>query len=348
MNCSSYPECGGCTLLELNAEEELAWKQNFIENLLKLHEIPAHLGESFQVPLHSRRRASLSAKRTKKTIQVGFMAEKSHNIVPINECLIVKSEILDFLPFIEQIGKIVLSRSQIGKFHITQCENGFDLELENCKPIDRQARASIALAAQGYAIRRITQNDETIYFDEAPYVLMANLPIHIPPHGFLQASAEAEDYMRSMVNKILSPSKNIADLFSGIGTMGYGSQAAIAAYEGDKKLHNIHKENINRNQIHNMKAYNRDLFTNPLTEKELNAYDGIIIDPPRAGAQSQFQEIANASIKNIAAISCEPKTFMRDAKILINSGYQIKRLQIIDQFRYSQHIELFAHFQKFS
>ena len=95
-----------------------------------------------------------------------------------------------------------------------------------------------------------------------------------------------------------------------------------------------------------MEVQERDLFKTPLYPDELEGFDCVVFDPPRAGAKAQVEQIAAAGIPKVVAVSCNPVSFARDAEILINGGYTLKRLRPVDQFVFTPHLELAALFEK--
>jgi 23S rRNA (uracil1939-C5)-methyltransferase len=90
----------------------------------------------------------------------------------------------------------------------------------------------------------------------------------------------------------------------------------------------------------------RDLYRNPIDHTDLIKFNAAIIDPPRAGAEQQVLQLGQSNLSIIAMISCNPVTFARDARLLYETGFKIKWLEVVDQFRWSSHIEIVAHFCK--
>ena len=90
----------------------------------------------------------------------------------------------------------------------------------------------------------------------------------------------------------------------------------------------------------------RDLFRRPLLKHELDTFDAVVIDPPRAGAKTQCEQLAASKVGTVVSVSCNPATFARDARILIDGGYRLKSVTPIDQFLWSPHIELVAVFER--
>jgi len=99
-------------------------------------------------------------------------------------------------------------------------------------------------------------------------------------------------------------------------------------------------------RVKTVKTEIRDLFRRPLEPIELNRLDAVVIDPPRAGAKAQIAALAASTVSRIASVSCNPVTFARDAAVLVASGYSLEWVQVIDQFRWSAHVELVAAFSR--
>jgi len=96
--------------------------------------------------------------------------------------------------------------------------------------------------------------------------------------------------------------------------------------------------------LHRVRAEARDLFRRPLDASELKRFDAAVIDPPRAGAEAQVAQLAAAQVPAIAYVSCSPQSFARDAKVLLAAGYRMDPITVVDQFRWSTHVELATRF----
>lgn len=346
MTCQHFPQCGGCLHQDKTDEVQIKMKTDFFITNMRHNGIDAQISSFRQSTVGTRRRATLTAKRTKKTIQVGFLEMGSHNLIDIQECIVILPEIIALKPFALIITPMIASRSAHIKFHISACENGFDIFIENAKNVEPHVKAKIATHCPAHKVRRLTMNDEIIYQDEAPIVRMGAHLIEIPPHPFLQATIDCEEHLRSLTTKGVAAHKNIADLFAGLGTFSLNLEQNVTSFEGESELVASMQSNINRIGLHNIKAESRDLFRNPLVENELREFDAVIIDPPRTGAKAQCETLAKSDVSTIAFVSCDVKSFARDARILIDGGYKIKEIHLIDQFRFSNHLESFALFEK--
>ena len=90
----------------------------------------------------------------------------------------------------------------------------------------------------------------------------------------------------------------------------------------------------------------RDLFRRPLVASELSAFDAVIFDPPRQGAEAQARQLAASAVPLIVAVSCNASTFARDAALLVRGGYRLDEVTPIDQFRHTPHTELVARLSR--
>lgn len=250
----------------------------------------------------------------------GFYKKQSKDIVDIKSCPNLVSEINEV---ISAISKLKWSGS--GSVLITKCENGIDVAVESKVPyFSAEFRQSVEkLPAQ---IIRFTWNEKTIRKYAEPEVRFNDKIINYPPHAFLQPTIETEQILRDLVVENVGDAKHVADLFCGLGNFTFVTNATGFDIVGN--------------------GITRDLFKKPLTAKNLNQYDVVIMDPPRAGAQKQSKELAKSDVKKIIYVSCNPESFMKDMNVLINGGYKMTKAIPVDQFVGSSHWEIFSVFEK--
>jgi len=165
----------------------------------------------------------------------------------------------------------------------------------------------------------------------------------------LQATATGQDAIISCVLNYLKDCRHIADLFSGCGTYSFAlaSQAiSIEAFEVNEAMSlAAHNAATKHDLNHKIRTSTRDLFARPLKEHELNRFDAVVINPPRTGAQAQIKQLSShQKIHAICMVSCNPSTFERDAKQLLSAGYKLTSVTPIDQFYWSNHLELVGLF----
>lgn len=343
--CPHYNSCGGCSLMHASDPFVAQWKTDVITKALQAHNLPTPLRPIVTSAPKSRRRATLAGTRTKKGAMIGFHARKSGTIVPIRDCFLLEPALLDTIPALEEIVKLGASRSATLGLSVTLTETGIDLHVTGAKSLDGPLRAALPQVAPRFA--RLTWGDEPVYVEALPRLSLGSAQVVPPPGAFLQATKDGEAALQAAVAEATQGAKQIADLFSGIGTFALplAQTAPVHAVEAAPDLLDAldHATRFT-SDLKAITMEKRDLFRRPLLPDELKKFDAIVIDPPRAGAEAQTEQIAKAQVPLIAAVSCNPVTFARDAAILTNAGYLLDWVQPVDQFRWSPHVELAARF----
>jgi 23S rRNA (uracil1939-C5)-methyltransferase len=186
---------------------------------------------------------------------------------------------------------------------------------------------------------------EPVVVRRQPLLLMGGVRIEPPPGAFLQATQRAEQAMRAMVSEWTGDAPRLADLFAGLGALSLGRTGKLVLFESDRQA--IAAVALAARGLGGkVTAERRDLFRNPLTAAELDAFDAVLLDPPRAGAAAQSAELARAKVPRVVYGSCDPGSFARDARTLQDGGYRLEKLLPVDQFLWSPHIELIALFTR--
>ena len=345
--CKHYNTCGGCALQHAHGDFVADWKRAVVSEALAARGISVDVLGPETSPAHSRRRAAFTGRRTKKGAIVGFHGRASGQITGVPECQVLAPALVQALPHLEALVRLAASRNAEVKLQVTVGDTGVDLAVEGAKPLDGPMQAALAPFAANFA--RITWNGEVALQTSAPGVHFGAARVVPPPGAFLQATAAGEAALTQVVMETLRGARNILDLFSGCGTFTFPAAeiAPVHAVEGAQDLIDALDSAVRHTQ--GLKAITtevRDLFRNPLIPEDLALFDAAIVDPPRAGAEAQVRELTNAQISRIAMVSCNPVTFSRDVDILINAGYRLGPVQVVDQFRWSPHIELVAGLTK--
>jgi 23S rRNA (uracil1939-C5)-methyltransferase len=343
--CSHFKSCGGCALQHASDGFVADWKTEVIRTALKAHGIDAPLRPIATSPPQTRRRAVLSGRRTKKGALVGFHARKSDTIIALSECHLLAPELFACIPVLAEITKLGGSRSATLSFALTLTETGVDLQVRGGKPLDPNLQMALPQFRDRFV--RLSWEDEVVYMETTPILRFGAAAITPPPGAFLQATAHGEAALQGAVAEALAGATEVVDLFSGCGTFALplAGGTPVHAVEGESALL-VALDHAKRHAT-GLKAVtteSRDLFRNPLDADDLKRFDGVVIDPPRAGAEAQTRALAEAQIPRIAAVSCNPVTFARDAAMLIAAGYRLNWVQPVDQFRWSAHVELAASF----
>jgi 23S rRNA (uracil1939-C5)-methyltransferase len=341
--CPHYRSCGGCALMHASDGFVAGWKTRVIETALAAQGLKAPIRAMATSPPRSRRRATLAGRRTKKGALVGFHARRSDTIVPISECHVLDPGLVALLPTLQDLARIGGSRAGVLSFALTLADNGVDLRVSGGKPLNGPMRA--ALASFAGRLLRLTWEDEPIFAASLPRVRFSMTAVAPPPAAFLQATAQGEAALLSAVRESLNGAARVVDLFSGCGTFALplAENRPVHAVEDDAALlQALTHAARHAPGLRPVTTEMRDLFRRPLLPSELSGFDAVVIDPPRAGAEAQTRAIAEAQVPRIAAVSCNPATFARDAAILTGAGYRLNWVQPVDQFRWSTHVELAA------
>ena len=347
--CRHARTCGGCQLQHASDATVAQWKIEVVRSALAGQGLAGKVQGPVTSPPNARRRATLSARRTKGGALVGFHGRASDTLVEIPECQLLHPSLIAAFPGLGALVAAGGSRSAELSLQITVTKGGPDVVVTGGKPLDGDLRLDLARLVETHRFSRLTWGDETVALRDRPSQDVGTATV-IPPAGaFLQATAEGEAALLQAVRRALGPQKRTVDLFAGIGTFALplASGAEIHAVEGDKAM--VAALDLAARQtpgLHRVTTEARDLFRRPLEPDELKPYTGAVIDPPRAGAEAQTDRLARSAIPVIAAVSCNPVTFARDARTLVAAGYRLDWIEVVDQFRWSTHVELVARFSR--
>lgn len=349
-SCPHFGVCGGCKLQHMDKSAYLSWKRNRIVHCLQNVGIKTDVRSCLAINPGTRRRARLSARRSKKGVQFGYHGFRDSQIVAIGSCPILVPEIENHLEEIATLIAPLLSRRMEAKINVLSARNGLDIALED--PIDRldeRARALDAALAQKIGAIRISAAGELLFKIEDPFLEFAGLAVSAKTGHFLQATEPSERAMQEIVTKELKSCSELLDLFCGCGTftLPLALGAAVEGVDGDHAaLQTLMQGYSVAKGLRRITTTRRDLFRDPFSKQELNKFDGVVFDPPRAGARDQCMRLAQSDVPNILAVSCNPETFARDARLLVEGGYSLSYVQPIDQFLYAPHIELVGRFSR--
>ena len=347
--CRHFKTCGGCGLQHASDEFVSQWKMDVVAFALKAQNIDTDIAQIETSPSNSRRRATFSVRRTKKGASSGFHARGSDIIVEIPDCKLLDPAVLAGRKIVEEIAVISGSRKGELAITVTNSENGLDVFVTGGKPLDRQMLIDLAGFVADRGLARLAWDDEVVAEAHPAYQRFGKALVVPPPGAFLQATKEGEASLLAKVLESVRGAKRIADLFAGSGTFSLplAELGEVRAFESDPDMiRALDKGWRMATGLKSVSAEVKDLFRNPLMPDELEKFDAVVIDPPRAGAKAQVEHLANSRVPVIAFVSCNPVTFARDARTLIDGGYRIEEVSVVDQFRWSPHIEVVATFVK--
>ncbi|MCO6384368.1 class I SAM-dependent RNA methyltransferase [Oceanicola sp. 502str15] len=347
--CRHYKACGACAMQHASDSFVADWKTSVIAQGLSAQGLTTRIRPILTSPPASRRRATLHGRRTKKGAMVGFMARASDVLVDVPDCQVLHPAILAATSALEAFTRLTATRTAGVDLAVTVSEAGLDLRITGGRAADRGLLAELAQLAGQHGLARLTYGDEPIATREPPAQRFGPARVVPPPGAFLQATAHGEATLLAAVQEAIGPEQSlVADLFAGCGTFSLplARDVEVEAYEGDAALTAALDAGWRSTggTLRRTTAHTRDLFRQPLLPDELARYGAVVIDPPRAGAEAQHRALATSSVPRIAAVSCNPVTFARDARILTEGGYRLDWVQPVDQFRWSSHVELAAQF----
>lgn len=348
--CPHAKTCGGCQLQHAADALVAEFKQGVVRQALAQQGLEAPFrGPVVTSPPKSRRRATLSGRKTKGGALLGFHARGRDMIVAVPNCQLLHPDLMATLPALEVLVIFGGSRSTEQSLTVTRSLTGPDVAVTGGKPLDALQRMELARLAEQHGLARLSWDGEVVAQRAEPQIALGNARVGLPPGAFLQATEAGEAALLALVKAALGPQKRLADLFCGLGTFALplAAEAEVLACEGDAALTGALDRAARATPgLRRITVETRDLFRRPLEAEELKGLTGVVIDPPRAGAEAQAERLAASAVPVIAMVSCNPVTFARDARILTAGGYRLDWVQVVDQFRWSVHVELVARFTK--
>jgi 23S rRNA (uracil1939-C5)-methyltransferase len=347
--CRHYKACGGCQLQHASDSFVASWKQDIARTALAAQGLETEWRAIAISPPRSRRRATFAARRTKKGALAGFHGRSSDVITEIPDCHLLHPDLMEGIPVAEALALAGASRKGPLSVTVTTSENGLDIAVSGGKPLDGPLRIALVQLAESHDLARLAWDDETVAARRPPVQSFGGVSVVPPPGAFLQATQEGEAALVAAVLEIAEPGRRVVDLFAGCGTFSLplARFAEVHAVEGDRDMTRALDQGWRHGQnLKKLTTEARDLFRRPLMPDELRPFDIAVIDPPRAGAEAQVSEIAASGIARVAHVSCNPVSFARDAANLCRAGFSLDWVQVVDQFRWSVHIELVACFSR--
>ncbi len=348
--CRHFGTCGGCQLQQASDAAYATYLTDRIVEALKAQALPLpKLRTPHLSPPQTRRRASLIAERRGKSVMLGFSEAKSHRLVDLVECPVLHPQLFALIKPLRTLLASLLPARGRAQIRMTLADQGVDLLIAGIEAEGLAAVEAISTFAERHKLARFSLDEgygpSARYEPEPVTLTLGGVAVGLPEGAFLQATADGEAVLVSGVQEALAGCTHIADLFAGLGTFALALEGRVQAVEGARAAIMALGVAANRAQ-RSVTTDHRDLFRRPLSADELNRFDGVVIDPPRAGAKEQSEALAASSVPRIAFVSCNPATFARDAKTLVDGGYGLEWIQPVGQFRWATHVELVARFSR--
>jgi len=347
--CSHFGECGGCALQHVDDVEYSTWMHKRVMQTLARHGLDTDVDPPIRIAPGARRRARLGARATAKGVVLGFKAKRSHWLVDVTECPVVRTEIVALLPQLRTVLSYCLEAGDGAEVSVVIVDSGLDVDIDTTSALDLAKRERLAEFATCSELARLTWAGELVVQRHLPCAVFAEIAVNLPTGVFLQPTKTGESVLTEFVATALDFATTVADLFAGCGTfslplaMAGKRVRAVDAHNGQVRALNAAAQDPRLGA--RITTETRDLERRPLAGSELASFDGLVLDPPRAGAAAQVREIAAMAIPVVVYASCNPATFARDARTLVDGGYNLDKVMPIDQFVWSAEIELVAVFR---
>jgi 23S rRNA (uracil1939-C5)-methyltransferase len=348
--------CGGCALQHLNEEACRAWKLERLAAALAREGVAAEVIEPLAVsPPGSRRRADLTVSPRKDGVILGFNARASHRVVDLATCAVLRPSLVALLAPLRDLLAALMAPGERGELRLCALDSGVDVLLVATIAIGAGARQRIAAFAEQHDVTRVAvghprrPGHEIVVERRPARIVIAGVPAPFPSGAFQQATAEGEAALQAFVATAVVDAKRVLDLYSGLGTFTFPlakAGARVHAVDVGKAEIAALGEAARGAMLHGVTAEQRDLERRPFAADALADVDAVVFDPPRAGAAAQAERLAASKVPRVVAVSCNPASFARDARLLIDGGYRLTRLRPVDQFRWSPHLELAAAFAR--
>jgi 23S rRNA (uracil1939-C5)-methyltransferase len=346
--CKHFGQCGGCSLQHWALADYHAWKRQLVVQALAAAGLDAPVEALIDAHGEGRRRAVLHARRgTHHVLEVGFTAPRAHHVVAIDACPVLAPGLAGIIQAAWAIAEALNVTGKPLDIHATLTDSGIDVDLRGSGPLSPDRMAALARIADEHRLVRLTRHGELVAQIAQPLVTIGRARVPLPPGAFLQATAAGEAALARLVSEHVGKANRVADLFAGIGTFALrlAEHARVtAADSGADAVAALQRAASTTGGLKKVDSFARDLFRRPMVASELKGFDAVVFDPPRQGAEAQARELARSGVRTVVAVACDTATFARDARILVEGGYRLTGVTPVDQFRYTDHVELVAKF----
>jgi 23S rRNA (uracil1939-C5)-methyltransferase len=348
--CPHFGTCGGCALQHLATARYHDWKRALVADALRQAGLDAPVDDLVDAHGEGRRRAVFHARRgTRDVLEVGFAALKAHHVVAIDRCPILAPSLDGAIETAWAVAEALGGRGKPLDIQVTATDTGLDVDVRGSGPLTAARTAELAKIAERRRVARLTRHGEIVAQRASPTLRIGRANVVLPPGAFLQATAAGEAALARLVETYCAQARKVADLFCGVGpfALRLAERARVMAADSDADAIAALAAAARGTQgLKPIEAQPRDLFRRPFAALDLKGLDAVVFDPPRQGAQAQASALAAAAVPLVVAVSCNPATFARDARILTDGGYRLVRVTPVDQFLYSAHVELVARFER--
>ena len=353
--CQHFGTCGGCALQHLKDADYHGWIRDRVSGALERQGLrDAVVAPVVPASPGSRRRATLAARATASGTVLGFRERRQHRIVDLQACPVLRPELTAILPSLRDMLGRILRPGEGAEIALAALESGIDVTIAASGDPDLAARETLAAFAETADLARLSWRAgkapaEPVAQRRPCTIVFGGVPVAVPSNAFLQASDDGEAALVRLVTEATVGAGRVADLFAGLGTFSFplAKTASVHAVDSDGEALDALRAAVNRaGMTSRLSVEDRNLFRDPLTADELSGFDAAVFDPPRAGAAAQAEQLAASGVPLVVGVSCNPVSFARDATTLVGGGYRLEGVTPVDQFLWSEHIELVGVFRR--
>lgn len=358
-NCPHFERCGACQLQHLASAEQLPYKQeNLHQQLtrqLKLNEIP------WQAPIESdgfgyRRRARLGVRYRKQLdeIIIGFREEANKHLTAIDACPVLEPLLSALITPMQACISQLNAKAVITQMELIASDQGPIVVLRHLKALQADDQNILKAFAKQHECLMYLQGDESLecVYPEVETALsysVSGFELEFQVKDFIQGNAQVNQKMVELAATWLDlkPEETLLDLFAGIGNFSIPlapKVTSLLAVEGVGPMVERIKHNAQRHNMDNITAMALNLDDEELLFR-LPKADAIILDPPRTGAATLMPWLSKQKSR-ILYIACEPSSLVRDAQPLLDAGFRIEKITVMDMFPQTKHVESMALFVK--
>lgn len=348
--CPHFGTCGGCAIQHWQDNAYRNWKRQLVVDTLAYAGIVCEVEELIDAHGTGRRRMTMHARQSQQgVLRVGFAAAGRHEIIAIDHCPILDPAMRGAVEAANDIAELLKPVSKPLDIQITAADNGLDIDVRGSGPLNTAMLSQLSKLAEKHGLARLSRHGELVIMRKPPVVQIGKAEIILPAGSFMQPTRAGEETLAALAFTRCKGAKHVADLFCGFGpfALRLAEKFKVSAFDSDAGAVTALQNAVKNTQgLKPIKAEARDLFRRPLMPQELRDVDCVVFDPPRQGAQAQSQQLAASKIAKVVAVSCNPTTFARDARILLDGGLKIESVAPVDQFRHTPHVELVARFSR--
>jgi 23S rRNA (uracil1939-C5)-methyltransferase len=348
--CKYFGTCGGCAMQHWETGQYRAWKRQILLDILAQARLHVPIDDLIDAAGQGRRRAVFHARLDAHgVLKVGLSVRLAHDLIAIDRCPILAPELEGAIEAARAIAQRIARLRKPLDIQVTATAAGLDVDVRGSGPLPANEIAALALVASRHKLARLTRHGEIVAQHAAPVLQIGRAQVQLPAGAFLQATAAAEATLQHLVLAHCRDTGTVADLFCGVGpfALRLAEHARLRALDADAPaVSSLQRAAGHAQGLKPVEAQVRDLFRSPLSPEELRGFDAVVVNPPRQGSEAQARALAASCVPMLVMVSCNAVTFARDARILVEGGYELAQVTPVDQFLYSPHLEIVARFQR--